>query len=145
MTGRSEDRSALEVALAGLPAATASEGFTERVERELKRRARRPETVRWRAAALAVALAAAAGAFVWHQGQRSQTAERARQIRQQHLELQRELADLRALASESDPLLYLGGDESFDLVLDMGPLVDARPSGGFLPAIYTTPPEDHRE
>ncbi len=138
MTGEREDR--LDRALAELPRAVASPGFTGRVERAVAGRGRPRRPGRWRAAAvLAAALAVAVG-LTWHRERQSRIAEQARQIRQQHLELRRELADLRAIASETDPLLYLGGDESYDLVFDAGPLLDLRPTGAVLPATFVTPP-----
>ncbi len=140
MTAKREDRpDRLDRALARLPRTVASPGFAARVEREVARRGRPRRPLRWRAAAALTAALAAALGLTWHLERRSRVAEQAREIRRQHLELRRELADLRALARETDPLLYLGGDESYDLVFDAGPLLDPRSTGPVLPATFVTP------
>lgn len=42
------------------------------------------------------------------------------QLVREYRELEQELARLRQLADESRPVLYLGGDETFDVMYDLG-------------------------
>lgn len=52
------------------------------------------------------------------------------EIRRQQAELARELAELKELAAADLPLVYLGGDEETDLVLDLDRLARRRPPAG---------------
>ena len=42
------------------------------------------------------------------------------QMLREYIQLQQELDRVRQLASESSPVLYLGGDETFDVLYDLG-------------------------
>ena len=46
-----------------------------------------------------------------------------RRLRQEYSELERDLESLRASARETAPVLYLGGDDEVDLVLDLVPFI----------------------
>ena len=58
------------------------------------------------------------------------TAQRERLLREYEA-LEAELEELRRLASENSPALYLGGDETFDVMYDLSALPEA---GGARPA-----------
>jgi hypothetical protein len=60
-------------------------------------------------------------------------ASEARLLRQEHAQLRSDLEALSASARNAAPVLYLGGDDDFDLVLDLAPII-AQPS----PAAATT-------
>lgn len=149
MTTRDPNTDPLGEALRSLPRHRAGEGFTERVldrlgePAELRARTRAHTRVNrrlWGGLRLAAAgllfavglvVALAAGRVLPGGGPTPAPAEAARQARRESLEAERarlaaELAELRRLTSElaeeSAPVLYLGGDEEVDLVLDLGRL-----------------------
>ncbi|MFP5285926.1 MAG: hypothetical protein ACLGI9_09340 [Thermoanaerobaculia bacterium] len=121
-----------------LPRERARNGFTARVlERLDAREAGRP-VLRWRpvatfAAAALAAMAIPAGILMDRAADRERlrTAE-ARQIleeiRAEHGRLERELEEM-----SEPPVLYLGGDENVDFVLDLRRV----PDSGTRPAAYT--------
>ena len=111
-------------ALRALPAAAPGPAFTARVLARLDRpaRPRRRPLPAWVPAAAALAAlvvglgGAAAGHQVW-QAQRRRDA-----LRAESAALARELAALEAEVSRPGPVLYLGGNERLDLVLDLSAL-----------------------
>jgi hypothetical protein len=133
----------LAAALRALPRESAGEGFTARVLAGLDRA---PAAAR-RRPPLAVAAAATLaslglGALVWALLSSGQLAglpdrpgpEPSRRARLEALETERarlavELAEIRRLAEEPTPVVYLGGDDEVDLVLDLGRLARERPAG----------------
>lgn len=127
----------LDRALADLPAASASPGFTHRVLDALD--AKGPPTRSsagfWAlcaAALAAVAIGIGIGARPEPPG--AELAAQRESLRQEHGELMRELESLRLLANETRPVLYLGSGDDVDYVLDLSPLVEpragtARPAG----------------
>jgi len=124
----------LRDALRSLPRHRASEGFTDRVLDHLGRTHRGTEgaglwrrlqaTVgsagragRWAAVAAAVALAAVVPMAVRHD-QPPPDSESRQAVR----ELRSELEELKRLAADTqaeDPVLYLGGDDRVELVVDL--------------------------
>lgn len=58
------------------------------------------------------------------------------QLRRQQEQLAAELAALKRLAAEPVPVIYLGGDEETDVVLDVGELARHRAEAGVRPAVY---------
>lgn len=112
----------LRAALRAEPA-RASDHFTASVLSRLDR----PRRLRFplpRLAALAAAtLAVAAGLVVWRGDGSASRAEAdaaaRRQLIEEYRQIETELHEIRRLADESDPVLYLGGDEKFDLVYDL--------------------------
>lgn len=147
-----ESPDTLRQALRALPRARPSGGFTERVlERaDVRRRSflpsggalRRPTAAVLGAATVAAALVAGALALAPPGPRTEPPAERERRARVETLEAERrllasELDEIRRLASslrEPAPVLYLGGDEEIDLVVDLDRLVRERSPGG----AYTT-------
>jgi hypothetical protein len=124
------DSQRLDRALRALPPERARPDFTARVLARLDAppRPRRLPLALAGATAAALALALAAG----HVRSTAGTRERAAEARRLLEELRREhraLAhDLDALAEEP-PVLYLGGDDELDLVLDLSRVPPARPEG----------------
>ena len=147
----------LREALRSLPRARAADGFTERVlagaeaaEGTPEAPRPRPAATRW-AAAAALAGFALAGALAVPTFRAERTAGRERQARIQAFEAERrqlaaELEEIRRLAATTQgasPVLYLGGDEDVDLVLDLGRLAESRPGGtGVTPTAYSGRPND---
>lgn len=131
-----EDIRRLMAQLVELPRERARAGFTAAVLRRLDGPARRPAPtgrLAWAAAAL-LAVAVAAGG--WEAGQwreRRDAAEARRlvaEIKGEHARLAREVRELR---DERRPLVYLGGDESVDVVVDLS-RVEPSPGGVALAA-----------
>jgi len=119
-----------------LPREQAPSGFTARVVNRLDAPERR-QLISWRAPRLALAtamtivLAVTAGLLI---DARRDAAESARaeqalaEIRAEHARLEREVREL-----SQPPVIYLGGNEDVDLVLDLGKV---RVSEGATPAAY---------
>ncbi|HSF18389.1 MAG TPA: hypothetical protein VLK65_22860 [Vicinamibacteria bacterium] len=100
------------------PRAEASAGFTTTVMAKLDRsRARR--TRRRALLAFGAALALGSGVLLTNRNDQTKTAERVEQLRREYRELESELAKLRRLATELEPVLELGGTEQVDFVLDL--------------------------
>ena len=120
-----------------LPRETARPGFTQRVLARLDKPAQSAASPRvWRlrlAAAMALLVVVSAGVVRYEQVRKAERAAETRQalqeIRAEHDRLEREL---RALSEP--PVIYLGGDERLDLVVDPNriPAEDGRPE----PATY---------
>jgi hypothetical protein len=142
----------LAAALRALPRESAGEGFTARVLARLDRApapGRRPPLA---VAAAATLASLGLGALVWALLSSGQLAgppyrpgpEPTRRARLEALETERarlavELEEIRRLAAEPAPVLYLGGDDEVDLVLDLAGLAEARDRGRPLPADYRPP------
>jgi hypothetical protein len=119
-----------------LPREQARPGFTARVLHRLDAPERR--SIPWRAPRLALAtaltivLAVTAGLLInaRRDAIANARAERAlAEIRAEHARLEREVQEL----SDQPPVVYLGGNEDVDLVLDLGKV---RGSEGATPAAY---------
>lgn len=121
---RDEFERELRQALRSDPQA-ASRGFTDSVlERARNARRRRVALpARPALAAAALALVLVAGLTVWRNvdtGAPRPTEERTRQeLLEEYRQIEAELGEIRRLARETDPVLYLGGDERFDLIYDL--------------------------
>jgi hypothetical protein len=119
-----------------LPREPARPGFTARVLRRLDAAPeRRPAPGRVPRLALAAALAVLAIAAGWLADARREALAKARaaralaEIRAEHARLEREVQEL----SQPPAVVYLGGNEDVDLVLDLGKV---RGSEGATPAAY---------
>ena len=133
MTERNrEGRDALREALRGLPAATPSTAFTTRVLARLDRppRPRRRPIPAWvtAAATMAVLVASLWGVAVGRQAWQQQRRREA--LRAESAALARELAALHEEVAEPAPVLYLGGNEQVDVVLDVSALPIAAAAPG---------------
>lgn len=128
----------LDRLLKELPRIPASPGFTGRVLSRLDQPASERRRGRWgllwpRLALPAAALAVAFGAVaVTHQVRAERVRSEAAEVRQlldeirhEHGRLEDDLRELDHLAAE--PVLYLGGDDDFDLVVDLARVPE--PSG----------------
>ncbi len=113
----------LDELLQGLPRVQASEGFTGRVLAGLERRPRRATrsgAVGWAAAAALLLVALIVGGLRVEQQQTAgERASRAAELRSEHESLQRDLARLKSQAEQERPVVYLGGTDQIDLVLDL--------------------------
>ena len=129
MTSASNDRFRhhLGESLAGLEGGGASPGFTSRVlheleARQLRRRKRRKQAL----SAVAVLLVAALAGVLGLDRPVDTTvdvASEAKQLRQEYTRLQNDLEALRESARETAPVLYLGGNDELDLILDLAPII----------------------
>jgi hypothetical protein len=128
----------LRAALQGLPAAAPGPAFTARVLARLgpprRRWSRRQPLPAWVAAAATVAVlvgglwGAAIGREAWQRQQRRAA------LRAESAALARDLAALHEEAAKPAPVLYLGGNEQVDVVLDLStlPLAAAAPAAAAL-------------
>jgi hypothetical protein len=129
----------LERAFAALPEAEASDGFTPRVlvALESRRRARlSPAAWRWAAAGACLLLIIGVATGLNLRRCKVATADfttRVQELRREVRQIEGELATLRRLAAERPSVIYLGGDERVDLILD---LARTQPANGsrFVPA-----------
>ena len=121
----------VDEALSSLPSLKASEHFTERVLEALEeRRGRRPVPIRVVAAMAASVILAALLLAGLDQSRRRAAAkqvDRTQELRTEHRLLQQELVNLSTLLAKDYSVVYLGGDEQVDLVLDLGSLAEPVP------------------
>lgn len=111
----------LREALRSLPKETARPGFRARTLARLGE-AQRPASTRLRQLAWASALAAAVVMPLWLTERAAARAARARalsELRQEQLVIAAELAALKAQSLEPPGIVYLGGNEDTDLVVDV--------------------------
>ena len=124
---------------------TASPGFTAGVLARIEQRPRRSIWLRHPAlaAATAMVLLALGVTLGLNFGGRTTTtpevADERERLLLEYSELQRELDLIRQLADESRPVLYLGGDETLDVMYDLRGYEDLMPTGGVRPA--SLPPD----
>lgn len=124
---------------------TASAGFTSGVLARIEeRRDRRPLLGRPSLVAAAAAIVLAVGialglGFGDRQGAAPAVAAERERLLQEYSELQRELDQIRQLADESRPVLYLGGNETLDVVYDLRGYEDRLATSGVRPA--SLPPD----
>jgi len=125
-----------------LPSEHARPGFTARVLEQLD--AEPQKASRWSfrlAPALAVAallaVAISAGALIEWQGRARKHQEEVQALQELRAEHGRLEAELHAISATSEPpVVYLGGDEQFDYVLDLGKVRDAEVVTSATPAAY---------
>jgi hypothetical protein len=125
-----EDESVRQL-IAGLPRETARPGFTAAVLRRLAEPERPAARARswqlaWAGAALTgVVLAAGSWGFsTWRERGEAEEARRmVEQIKAEHAQL---AAEVRALREERQPVVYVGGDEDVDLVVDLSRVAPKR-------------------
>jgi len=126
--------------IAELPRETARPGFTAAVLRRLAEPERpaargRSWQLAWAGTALAgVLLAAGSWGFSTWREQR-EAAEARRMVEQLKVEHAQLAAEVRELREEGRPVVYLGGDESVDLVVDLSRVAPQRRSGAAVRAV----------
>jgi hypothetical protein len=126
MTHEADD--SIQRALRDLQVIHASPGFTDRVmegfeRRKARRRMRNQLTL---SAATAVVLAIMAGVVFVDRDTGPIPADLAREARlllEEHARLENDFEALRADTRDAVPVLYLGGDDNLDLVLDLAPII----------------------
>lgn len=128
----------LDRLLAELPRESASPGFSGRVLTGLDAPARARTGLRWLLAAAGTAAALSAGLLLLPRATSEPPLAETRALQEEHRLLMEELESLKASlrASEAAPVLYLGGNEHLDLVLDLGPVWRSEPAGDVRPAVY---------
>lgn len=113
----------LDELLQDLPRIQVSDGFTGRVLAGLAgrpRRATKSGAVGWAVvAALLLVGLLIGGRQIEQQHAAGARATRAAELLSEHESLQQDLARLRSLAEEERPVMYLGGTDQIDLVLDL--------------------------
>jgi hypothetical protein len=133
MSGNQTDQEISSI-LSRIPREAVGESFTNRVLAAYDSRSNRgpklSSTARWSWAVAAVLLLMIG--FIAGSSFRSKNPGAATQITQsrllkaRHRALQEELASIRDLTAASAPVLYLGGEEDYDLVLDLSPMIEAQ-------------------
>jgi hypothetical protein len=117
----------LRQALRTLPRERASADFTRRLlaRTTVATAAYPPHRSVWPrlAAAATLALALLGGLYVHRQNKALEAKNQRQALQLRHLELRRELAELRARVSEP-PTLYVGAARDFDVVVELGPWID---------------------
>ncbi len=149
MNPRPDDRQ-IDRLLAGLPRQAASPGFAGRVVAALEESARPRRSRSWLLAGVLATVLAAAG--LWLTPRAPSPRDRPDDLRQadtglmleEHRRLTEELESLKTrLRATEPPLLYLGGDEGLDLVLDLTPVLQPAAAGarrgGIRPAEPSSP------
>ncbi len=111
----------LDAGLGSLPREIASDGFTERVLREVESHRMQSQ---WRPLAAALALlAVGVASYGWNEQRQDQEAvERIASLRAEYEVLQEELATL-AEAKRDRGVVYLGGNDDVEFVLDLRRLI----------------------
>lgn len=141
MSRRPTDRE-LDRLLAKLPREAAPAGFSRRVLRGLE--SRRAATARstgpaagWWMAATAVAAALAAALWLLPRPAAEPSPAEARALREEHRLLMQELQALKTSLHDTQaaPIIYLGGNETLDLVLDLAPVWEDATTLGQRPAV----------
>lgn len=126
---RADTDARLTAALRSLPRVRAREGFTLAVMRRADSPpVPRPLVWRWATAAMMVLTLVSLSALVREFRDRRDLAQAKRalaEIRQEHRELQEEFEKLRS----SSPVIYLGGNERLDVVVDTSRLADPEEFG----------------
>lgn len=110
-----EEKQLIEL-LSDLPRTGASDGFTKRTLARIDESSRSTSPLRRFAAAAAVALVVLSGAVGHHEWRERQRVEA---LREEHRRIAAELQQLKEEASEYQPVVYVGGDEKSDYVLDL--------------------------
>jgi hypothetical protein len=139
VSSREKQEKALDALLGSLPRLRARPGFADEVlaraarrgeaGAERARRAGRPRLRLAMAGALLACGGVVAGVWIQQATRRSEIAEEIATLKREHARLSSELSRLREQAGCLRPVVYLGGDERADYVLDLRKLVGAAGDG----------------
>ena len=138
MTERPSQRE-LDRLLADLPRESASPAFSRRVLESLDAPRSSAAGRRRLLAAASVAAALVAAVLLLPRETPPPDLAETRELEEQHRLLMEELQELKASLRDSRaaaPLLYLGGNENVELVLDLGPVWRDEPVAGARPAVF---------
>ncbi len=128
----------LSEAFESLPREQAGPAFTTAVLRRLEAPPRRRALAPLRlAAAVACLLAVVLGGHqLWNESQRQQSLARLEVMRVERRALEVEMRQLRRMAADARPVVYLGGNDDLDLVLDLSRLASRGSRGEMRPASF---------
>lgn len=119
---QTHDRESLSEALANMPSVAAGDGFSAAVLAEWRRRRRRSRAARRVALVAGLAVATLVVALMRAPSRPGDTVASGEPsvelLQREHRLIEQELRELRALADEPLPLIYLGGDDEIDVVVD---------------------------
>lgn len=120
---------ALEELLRSLPRGETGPEFFPEVKRRIENRRQRRRRHRLLGSIAALLLLGATVVGVREQRERSATTRRIEEIRAERARIEAELQDLRSTVDRAPGILYLGGTEEVDVVLDLRRLdaASARP------------------
>ncbi|MEM1201864.1 MAG: hypothetical protein AAGN66_01395 [Acidobacteriota bacterium] len=117
----------LDAALGALPRERAAADFTARVQGRLEPPSSSARRWYLAAAAAVLLLAATFGVREWqHRRQIDAAVQRLADLRAEYHLIAAELDSLRQKAERAQPVVYLGGDENVELVVDLARLARAR-------------------
>ena len=108
----------LKTALESLPRERAGIGFTAGVLRRIEQPSPRFFPVRWTVLTAAATIVLALG-FGWREWRHRQAEQHLQVLLAEKHDLEVEMQVLRRLSREARPVIYLGGNEKVDLVLDL--------------------------
>jgi hypothetical protein len=124
-----------------LPKERAGEGFTYRVVERLDQAPVKSRARLAVALVLLLLLSAVAGVFFFQQAEKAQLREEIASLRAEHRALSEELHRVMEQSAGIHPVLYLGGDDRRDYVLDVKKFVrERKPPPHMLPLKYTGGP-----
>jgi hypothetical protein len=127
-----------------LPKERASEEFTSRVLDRLKGETvtkRRGRLILGMATAAVLLAVASVGILRWQQAEKAELREEIATLRAEHQALSEELSRVMEQSARVHPVLYLGGDDRTDYVLDMNKLMrERRRRPHIIPLKYTGGP-----
>ena len=130
----------LKTALESLPRERAGIGFTAGVLRRIEQPSRRLFPMQWTALTAAAVIVLALG-FGWREWRHRQAEEHLQVLLAEKQDLEVEMQVLRRLSQKARPVVYLGGNEKVDLVLD---LARFQRQGGFGSNQAVSIQPDHR-
>jgi len=105
--------------LRSLPRRDSSAGFTTRVLSRLDEERREPARFPWAMAAALAAFVTVAGLSGQYFVEKQQSVERVEAFRVERQRITEELDELKRMAEQREPVIYLGGNEEAEYVIDL--------------------------